>query len=171
MSDSKVIEVNFDTNVNDWRRVLFWYRWKRLFIELVLVVVLGIPIFYFLGINLFDFEKNAITAFYFFLTISVLLILNFYFGIWRQAERLKQIAEPATAVFTEKGLKMTSSSSSSEKNWERFGNIFETQEDYIFFPMENIFFTIPKRFIGDENQSELKKLFRAKLGERAKLKN
>jgi hypothetical protein len=171
MNEGKVIEVNFETNVGDWRRVLFWYRWKRLAVEFIIVLVLGVPVLYFLGINIFDFENNAFAALWFFATVFGLFILSLYFGIIRQAESLKRIAEPAKALFSDKGLKTMTDTSSSEKNWERFSNIFETREDFIFFLIENFFFTIPKRFITDEKQiTELKQLFREKLGDKAKLK-
>lgn len=172
MSESRFIEVNFETNVGDWRRVLLWYRWQRLTIEFVLVAAIGVLVFYLLGINLFDFGKNAIPAVLFFLTISVLFVLSIYFGVYRQADRLKRLAEPARAVFSEKGLKTMTETSSSEKNWERFSNIFETKEDFIFILLENVFFTIPKRFVRTEHQlTELKQLFREKLGDKARLKN
>jgi len=172
MSESKVIEVNFETNIGDWRRVLLWYRWKRLTVEFVLVLVIGVPVLYLLGINVFDFEKNAIPAASFFAVVLALFILSLYFGIWRQADRLKKLAEPAKAVFSDKSLKTMTESSSSEKNWERFSNIFETKEDFIFFLLENVFFTIPKRFVQNEYQlTQLKQLFREKLGNKARLKN
>lgn len=172
MSESRIIEVNFETNVSDWRRVLLWYRWKRLTFEFILVAAIGIAVFYLLGINFGDFEKNATIAVTFFVTILILFVLSFYFGIYRQADRLKQLAEPATAVFSDKSLKTMTETSSSEKNWERFSNIFETKEDFIFFLLENVFFTIPKRFVQTEHQlAELKQLFREKLGDKARLKN
>ena len=171
MNEEIRIEVNFETNVADWRRVLFWYRWKRLAIEFAILIGLSIPVLYFFGINLFDWENHRISAFSYIFTVLVLILLSLYFGVWRQAENLKKIAEPATAVFSDTGLKTQTASSSSEKNWERFSNIFETQEDFIFFLIENVFFTIPKRFVQKEKQSVLKNLFRTKLGERARLKN
>jgi hypothetical protein len=168
MNQDNLIEVNFETNVQDWRRVLVWYRWKRMLIEYVLMVILGVPFLYFFGINLLDLKNNGFAAFSFFFTVITLFIFSIYFGIWRQAEKLKNIAEPAKAIFSDKGLKTISKSSSSEKTWERFSKIFETKEDFIFYLMENVFFTIPKRFFQDEKQiSELKQLFRQKLGEKA----
>ena len=172
MSESEVIVVNFETNASDWRRVLFWYRWKRLAFEFVFAVALGTLGFYLFGVNLFDFERNLSFAIPFFATALVLFLLSLYFGVWRQAERLKKIAEPARALFSDKGLKTMTETSTSEKNWERFSNIFETREDFIFFLLENVFFTIPKRFVQNENQlTRLKKLFREKLGDQARLKN
>ena len=170
MSENRLIEVKFETNVEDWRRVLIWYRWKRLVLEYILVIVLGILFLYFFGINLLDLKNEGFAAFSFIFTVTTLLMFKIYFGIWRQAERLKKISEPAKAIFSDKGLKTISESSSSEKTWGRFSNIFETQDDFIFYLMENVFFTIPKRFFQDKNQViELKQLFREKLGEKAKL--
>ena len=172
MSVDKRIKVDFETNVEDWRRVLIWYSWKRMLIEYVLIIVLGVPFLYFFGINLLDLKNNGFVTFSYFFTLVTLLIFSIYFGIWRKAEKLKKIAEPATAIFSDKGLKTISNSSSSEKTWERFSNIFETKEDFIFYLMENVFFTIPKRFFQDANQTtELRQLFREKLGEKAKLKS
>ncbi len=57
MSVDKRIKVDFETDVEDWRRVLIWYSWKRMLIEYVLMIVLGVPFLYFFGINLLRFEK------------------------------------------------------------------------------------------------------------------
>jgi len=169
MENVKNIKVEFDTNVNDFQRILVWYHWKRLVIEFSLMLVIGIPFCYFLGFNLLN---NDWAAFAFLFTLLSLQTLKIYGLIFRRAEALKKIAEPAKTVFSEQGLETKTKSIHSNRAWESYEKIFETDSDFIFFQKENAFAAIPKRFFKNQNQiDELRQLIGEKLGERAKLQN
>ena len=172
MESEKKIEVAFESNVNDFRRILIWYHWKRLVLEYGIMMVVGIPSFYLLGFNLFDIKNNGWITFTFIIAFLLLLTLNILGLFFRQANKLKDIAEPAITVFTEQGLETKTKSMTSSRKWESYAKIFETKSDFIFFPQENVFAAVPKRFFKSQNQiDELRQLISEKLGARAKLNN
>lgn len=168
MDNEGKIEVEFETNVNDFQRILVWYHWKRLFIEYSLILIAGVSVGYFLGFNLLS---NGWAAFAFISTILILLILNIYGLIFRRAEALKKITEPAKTIFSQDGLETITKSIHTNRVWESYAKIYETDTDFIFFQKENAFAGIPKRFFKNQSQiNELRHLVAEKLGERADLK-
>jgi hypothetical protein len=103
--------------------------------------------------------------------LPVLILAIFYWGISRQAEKIEKVFEPAKVVFTEKGIRSSGESSSAEMDWKNFYRVYETKQDFIFFPERNIFYTIPKRFFGGIDKIyALRELLRETLTDRAKLK-
>ena len=176
MSEKK-IEIEVKTNAADYRRVLFWYQWKRLLLVAVAWLIIFFPILYFVGFgagaNPFDSKTNApLMAFAFLMLLPVLLGISMYFGIWRQAKKIERIVEPVTITFSETGIESNAESSSTKRTWEGFNGVYETKEDFVFFPQENIFYTIPRRLFKGEGQiEELKSMLRVKLGKKAKLKS
>ncbi len=172
MENERKIEVEFESNENDFRRVLLWYHWKRMFLEYLLMIVVGIPLCYFLGFNVLDIKNNSWATLAFVGTLSVLLMLDIYRRCFFQANKLSEIARPAKTIFTEKGVESTTPIGSSNRNWESYLKVFETQTDFIFFTQENFFATIPKRFFDNPDQiEELRELVRRKLVAKAKLQN
>ena len=176
MSERK-IEVEFKTNASDYRRVLFWYQWKRLLLIAIAWLVIFFPILYIVGFgagaNPFDSKNNApLLVFVLLLLLPLMLGVSIYFGIWRQAGKIERIAEHVRMTFSEDGIQSVAESSSSQRIWEGFAKVYETKADFIFFPQENVFYTIPRRFFTNDAQiKELKSLLRAKLGNKAKLKS
>ena len=170
MEFARNIEVEFESTEKDFQRVLLWYHWKRMLLEYLLMIVLGIVFCYFLGVNVFDIENNGWTVFAFIATISILLILDLYRRVFSQAKKLKGVMKQAKTVFSEDGVESTTPNASSKRDWGSYAKIYETESDFIFFSQENFFATIPKRFF--KHQSEiisLRELIKVKLGEKAKL--
>ncbi len=169
MENERKIEVEYETNVNDFRRILIWYHWKRLLLEYSLMLVLGIPFCYFLG---FKILSDGLVATGFFATFLMLLIINIYGEIYRRAEALSKIFEPAKTLFSENGLETITSSIHTNRAWESYAKIYETDSDFIFFQKENAFAGIPKRFFKNQAEiEELRQIIAAKLGVKAKLQN
>lgn len=177
MESQQKVEVEVNAKAADYRRILFWYHWKRLvlagFLWLIIfpafIWVLGLSS----GVNPFSSENNSpLLILTVFGLLPVLVGFSVYFSIWRQAKKIERISEKAIFVFDENGLKTKSESSSSQMKWDRLAKICETKKDFIFFQQENIFYTVPKiSFQNDEQIDDFKKLTREKLGEKAKLKN
>ncbi len=169
MNFERKIEVEFKTTVTDFQRILVWYHWKRLFLEFSLMVIVGIPFCYFLGFNLL---QNGWAAIAFISTILILSVLKFYGLVFRRAEALKQITQPAKTIFSDQGLETITKSIHTNRAWESYAKIFETDKDFIFFQIENAFAAIPKRFFKNQDDIEvLRELVNRKLGEKAKLQN
>ncbi len=101
MDFERKIEVEFETTVSDFQRILVWYRWKRLFVEFSLMLIIGIPFCYFIGFNLLE---NGWAAIGFIFTLLILFVLNIYGLVFRRAEALKRITEPAKTIFSEQSL-------------------------------------------------------------------
>lgn len=172
----QIIEVRYEATAEDYRRVLFWYQWKRLLVvATAYVLAIGLIVFvlgYGAGGPTDLIEGRAPTVVFIFLLMLPLLIgVSGYFGIWRQAEKTAKITEPATATFRDTGIKIETPSSTTERVWEKFSKVYETKLDFIFFPFENVFYMIPKRYFGNERELGLvQDILRAGLGNRAKLK-
>ncbi len=170
MENSRKIEVEFESTEKDFQRVLLWYHWKRMLLEYLLMIVLGIVFCYLLGFNVLDIKNNGSAMFAFVATLSILFVLDLYRRIFFQAKKLKEIMKPAKTIFSEKGVESKTPIASSVRDWENYLKIYETKKDFIFFSQENFFATIPKRFF--KNQSEiisLRELIKDKLGVKAKL--
>ena len=170
MENARNIEVEFESTEKDFQRVLLWYHWRRMLLEYLLMIAIGIPFCYFLGFNVLDIENNGWAAFAFFATLSTLLILDIYRRCFFPAKKLKEIMKPAKTVFSDKGVESETPIASSSRDWENYLKIYETKMYFIFFTQENFFATIPKRFF--KSQSEivtLRELIKDKLGENAKL--
>jgi hypothetical protein len=171
MTENKKIEVEYLANAADFRRVLLWYRWKRLAVIIGITFLIGVPIL----VSAFSSDPaNRPPGFvlWFLLVMPLLVLAVFYWGVWRQAERIEKIFEPVKVTFTEDGLESKGESSSAEMSWDGFYQVYETNQDFIFFPEKNIFYSIPKRFFsGQDKIAEFKELVREKLSNRAKLKN
>ncbi len=180
MEISQNIEFDMnDVNAEDYRRVLFWYHRKKN-IGIALICLLSIPILIFFlafgkGTNPFDAESRDLLLIIFTLVLFGSLPLSLVLSllsIWKQAKKLAIITEDATLSFNENGLKTKSDSTSFETTWERFAKICETKTDFVFFPQENIFYPIPKRFFKNKSQiDDFKKLVSQKLGVKARLLN
>jgi len=167
MTENKKIEVEYLATAADYRRVLLWYRWKRLAVIIGITFLVGIPIL----VSAFSSDPaNRPPGFvlWFLLVLPVLVLAVFYWGIYRQAERIEKIFEPVKVTFTKDGLESEGESSSAEMNWDSFYQVYETNQDFIFFPEKNIFYTIPKRFFTNaEEISEFKTLLRENLKNKA----
>ncbi len=172
MRDAQMIEVEFESTEKDFQRVLLWYHWKRMFLEYVLMVVIGITLCYFLGFNVLDIKNNGWATLAFVGTLTILLFLDIYRRCIFQANKLSEIAKPSKSSFSEKGIESKTPTTSSNREWESYAKVYETKTDFIFFQQENAFATIPKRFFKSETEiEELRELLRRKLGEKAKLIN
>lgn len=172
MDFERKIEVEYESKQSDFQRVLIWYYWKRIALEFVMMITLGIVFCYFLGINVLDIKNNGWAILVFIATISILHALNVHRRLFVQAGKLKQIAKPSKTIFSEKGIESITPNSSSKRDWESYAKIYETAKDFIFFSQENVFATIPKRFFKNQGEIEaLKELVNRKLGEKAKLQN
>ncbi len=133
------------------------------------MIIIGIPFCYFLGFNLLENNWAAIA---FISTILILSIIKIYGLVFRGAEALKQITEPAKTIFTEQGLETITKSIHTDRTWESYAKIYETDKDFIFFQKENAFAGIAKRFFKNQSDIEaLREIINSKLGERANLQN
>jgi hypothetical protein len=170
MEKARRIEVEFESTESDFQRVLLRYHWKRMFLEYALMIALGIPVCYFLGIDFLDIENSVWAAFAFFATLTALLILDLYRRVVLQAKKLTKITQPAKTIFSEKGVASETATASSSRDWANYLKIDETGTDFIFFTQENFFATIPKRFFKDQKEIvSLRELIKDKLGDKARL--
>lgn len=167
------ISLNFKPNATDYRRVLLWYQRKRIAIVVGLTLAILSAIIFFISRSSPRNAQNDIRpALYATLVIMPFFIGGFiYFGIWKQAKKIEDISEDTSVTFDEKGVKSVSESSSSQVIWNRFQKIVETSHDFVFFPQENVFYAIPKRFFESDAQvKNLRLLLVENLGTRAQLK-
>ncbi|MEP6903654.1 MAG: YcxB family protein [Actinomycetota bacterium] len=176
MNNEEKIEIEFDVTAQDYRRILFWYHWKST-LALAIIYLIGASTMIWLvtfgaGGNSFDVKiKDVFLIFGFFTILPILIGFSFYFSIFKQAKKIEKICEKAIILFDENGVESKSETTSSKMNWERFAKIYETKTDFIFFPQENLFYPIPKRFFKNAGQiDDFKKLITVKLGANAKLK-
>jgi YcxB-like protein len=177
MGNDQKIEVEIDVTAEDYRRVLFWYFWKRiLLVALLYLIIIPASIWFVAfgaGANPLEIQnRQLLIVFVFFGMLPILLVFGRYFSIWRQAKKIENISEKSLFIFSDNGLETKSKSTSSQMLWERFAKIYETKTDFIFFPQEHVFYTIPKRFFINQNEmQDLRELVGRKLGEKAKLQN
>jgi len=169
MTENKNIEVEYLATAKDYRRVLFWYSWKRQAIILAITVLIGVPLLYAYGSTPSSGIRPPVVIVGFLLFLPLLVLVIFMWGIRRQAAKIEKIFEPAKVVFSGRGMHSTSESASAQMNWEKFHKVYETKEDFIFFPQHTVFYTIPKRFFNKHQIAEFKELLREKLDNRAKL--
>lgn len=170
MTENKTIEVEYLATAKDYRRVLLWYRWKRLALVIVITVLVGIPILYsaFFSADINNRPPGVVLWFLFILPLLVLVV--FYWGISRQAEKIEKVFEKVTVRFSEFGIWSKGETSFSEVGWSEFDKVYETSQDFIFFPRPKIFYTIPKRFFNPQSDVlEFRELLRETLTDRAKL--
>jgi heme/copper-type cytochrome/quinol oxidase subunit 2 len=175
MENERKIEIEVDVKAEDYRRILFWYHWKRIaIVGLVWLLVFPLTIWFVAfgaGANPFESKDNSpLPVFAIFAMIPILIVVSFYFSIWRQAKKIEKISEKTSFVFSAMGFDSKNPSTSFQTTWERLNKIHETKSDFIFFPQENVFYTIPKRFFrNDEDIQKFKSLLRETLGKKAKL--
>ena len=175
--NEKRIEIEVINTVQDYRRVLLWFRLKKLIIAGVLYLLIVTPMLWLTlfgaGANPFQGNNNSvISVIVFFALLPILLIGGIFLDIWKQSKNIEKTLEPAKFMFFDEGLKTSSKSASVEVTWDTFQKIQEIKKDFLFYPQKNIFYTIPKRsFQSDFQMKEFRNLVREKLGEKAKLKS
>ena len=171
------IKVEVKCNAEDYRRVLFWYQWKRhLSIGVIWLLIVFIALYTVgSGAGCIWLLTNKTAPYEFFallLALPLMTSINFYFGIWRRAKKIAQISGLLTVTFSENGVKSDAELASSERSWKKFDKVYETKKEFIFFPQDNVFYTIPFRFfLGDSQLQDMKSILREKLGKRAKLRS
>lgn len=170
------IEIEVVNTTQDYRRVLFQQQWKRVVLIAIVYLIIVIPMFWLTmfgaGANPFESKnKDILIVISLFGILPILMAISIYFGVWKQAEKVSKIITRAKYTFTEQGLQAITDSSSSQMDWNRLSKIKETKKDFIFYPQENVFFVIPKRFYQDQFQiGSFRKLIVEKLGEKAKVR-
>lgn len=179
MENTRKIEIDVDVKAEDYRRVLFWYNRIKIFALATGIFITTPAIIWLLvfveGANKIDSKNRDIFSTVIFYGLFVLLpifLAIILYSICKQSKKLASISEAVNFVFDANGLESKAESTTTKSSWERFAKICETKTDFIFFPQENIFYPIPKRFFKSENQiDDLKKLVKEKLGKKAKLQN
>lgn len=157
-TDSTAIEVTYKPNVYDYRRVLWWHRWKRI------VVIFGVAVLAsaFLVFPILSGTATGVPGVIvvFLLMMPFLVALILYGGMMRQANKIVDIFDEAKIIFDDEGL----SSDEGGMAWKDFHKVHETQHDFIFFPAPKVFYTIPKRFFdGEASVAKLRGLLKEKL--------
>ena len=164
------IKVTVIPDASDYRRALLWYQRKRLLlitlVSTILLLVLGIFIFQnsggpqILGIRL-ELVLAAVISPIVFVGIS-------YLGVKRQADKLVKIAQPTLFMADSDGIRTKSTSSDTDVKWDRFYKVVETRHEFIVFPQDNVFYSIPKRFFDEKSGiDKLRALLREQLGDQA----
>lgn len=167
MTADRKIEIEYQANAKDYRRILLWYQWKKLVLSNVVIILVAVAFLYFA-----NFDDGLISIALFLLFLPIIVIGIAYWSIWRQAGKIEKVFEPAKVVFSEEGMQSTGESASASMKWDKFHKVQETSEDFIFFPQHNIFYTVPKRFFHSQNEiSEFRELLGEKLADRATLQN
>lgn len=179
MENEQNIEIDVFVNVKDYRRVLFWHSRNTIY-KILFTLFVSLPILYYFagfgdGINLFNLGNvvtilrfGVIAVFVFLLIILASLI----YSIWKQTDQLKNLFEETKFIFSENGIESICKLCSSDRSWESFVKICETELDFIIFQQETMFYPIPKRFFESQMQiNEFKELLSQKLGEKAELLN
>jgi YcxB-like protein len=175
MGNEQKIEVEVDVKAADYRRILFWYHWKRIALIGLVWLILFPAILWFVafgaGASPFTSNNNSpLIVFVLFALLPILLCGSFYFSIWKQAKKIEKISERTHFIFSESGIDSKNTLAASQFSWERINKICETKTDFIFFSQENVFYTVPKRFfVSDEQIKNFKILLAEKLGKQAKL--
>ncbi len=170
-----VIKIDVRANAADYRRVLLWYQWKRQLFTSIVWLIVVLPALYMVsseaGLIWLRTSKTApLELFAILMLLPLTMAVNAYFGIWRRAKKIEQISESIKLVFSESGVKSESESTSNYRSWNKFDKVYETKEDFIFFPQDIVFYTVPRRFFSNPSQiEELKDLLKTNLGQRAKL--
>ena len=170
---SAEITVRIDANAVDYRRVLWWYQRTRTVITAVLtfVVLLGIGLYVSRVTNSSDYGGLRLEFVVAILSIPLIAFGALFLGVWRQAKKIAEISVPALITFSSSGISSVSESSETDVQWKRFNKIVETEQDFIVFPQENVFYPVPKHFFEDSLQIDsLKTLIREHMGERSRLK-
>lgn len=174
--DEKIIEIEVVNTAHDYRRVLFQQQWKRIILIAIIYLLIIVPTLWLTmfgaGANPSESKSNDILiVMSLFGILPILMAVSIYFGVWKQAEKVSKVIEKATYTFSEQCIVAVTDSSFSQVNWNRLSKIRETEKDFVFYPQENVFFVIPKRFFQNEKQiSNFRKLVNEKLGDKAKLR-
>src|ERR1041384_5945594 len=129
MAENKNIEVEYLATAADYRRVLLWFRWKRLALIIGITVLVGVPVL----LSAFSGDPGArppAFVLWFLFSLPVLVLAIFYWAISRQADRIEKIFEPVKVVFSEEGLSSSGESSSAQMGWDDFYKVYETKKDF-----------------------------------------
>lgn len=156
------IEVTYKPNVYDYRRVLWWHRRKRIIIILGLAVLVSAFLVYPILSGTATGVPGVIL--FFLMAMPLLVALILYGGLMRQANSIVDVFDEAKVVFDKEGLSSASGPESGGMKWEEFHKVYETEQDFIFFPEAKIFYTVPKRFFDNEGSiTKLRDLLTEKL--------
>jgi hypothetical protein len=170
---STEITVRIDANAADYRRVLWWYQRTRTVITAVLTFLVLFGIGYYVSNRTNDPAYGGLRLEFIIALLCVPFIAfgTLFFGVWRQARKIEEISVPSSITFNSNGISSVSESSETDVQWKRFNKVVETEQDFIVFPQENVFYPVPKRFFEDASQIvSLRTLIMEHLGERSKLK-
>lgn len=177
MSENQKIEIEVINTANDYRRVLLMQSYKKFAIAGILYLIVVIPMlwltFFGAGANPLDGKnKSVIYVMILFAVLPILIASGIYLNIWRQSKAIEKTLEPVNFIFSTDELEIKSKSSSAKTTWDSLQKIQELKEDFLFFPQNNIFYTVPKRsFQSDFQIEDFRNLVREKLGKKAKLKS
>ena len=170
------IVVEVETKAQDYRRVLFGQQRKRIALIAIVYLIIIVPTLWLTmfgaGANPYQSKSNdPLLVFGVFAVLPILMAMSIYFSVWKQADKIEKITERTKFTFTEQGLEAVAQTTATKSDWSRFQNIKETKSDFIFFPQENVFYTIPQRFFqNDEQINDFKRLACEKTGSKAKFK-
>jgi hypothetical protein len=171
-----MIEIEVLNTAQDYRRILFQQHWKRVALIGIVWLIIIVPTIWLTmfgaGANPFEAKSNdPLIVMSLFGILPILMTISLYFGVWRQAVKTAEITERTIFIFSDQGLKTETETYSSNMKWNRFSKVKETKTDFIFYPQENVFFVIPKRFYQNSIQIDtFKRLVSDKLGTKANLK-
>ncbi len=169
MESERIIEIETDLEVGDYRRALFWIN-KPIFLFIIIIFAFAIP-----GTGFIAFREDDVIALILFalsIVFFILYIFSTLLSIKRQSKNLAESYETTAIKFNEAGMESKSNTTFIQMAWEVFEKIRESNTDFLLYPQKNIFYPIPKRFFKSENQIEVfKQLIREKLGAKAKLKD
>ena len=165
------ISVTVKPDATDFRRVLWWYQGRRkaviVLIVTILLLILGVAVSgkmdgpKLVGIRLEFVLVSLIMPFIF--------LGNSFWSIRKQARKLEEISYPTTLTFDADGIRSVSDSSHTFVEWSRYDKVVETSDDFVIFPQENLFYSVPKRFLEEASTVSLRTLLRENLGDRAKV--
>lgn len=174
--ESVRLEIVVENTAADYRRVfIHLYRVRWMMIGVIYLLLMSLVLWLTLfgaGANPFEEKKNSVIwVMLIFAILPIVIAASIALKIRKQTNIIAKTLEPTVFVFSNDGLATTAKSSSVNVLWNTIQRVRELKEDFLFYPQENIFYVVPKRFFQSELQIQrFRELVLEQLGSKAKLR-
>ena len=162
------VAVSVRMEETDLRRANLWFTLKQRWLLVVIPIYLLGAIFFYQA----DFPLVAVL----FILSTVLTPLGIVWGVRHNTRRtfsdLKDSQKNCTYTFSETGLETVAEKSQGQTSWDNFLKVVESKHSFNLFFQRNLFFIVPKRFIGSSAElNRIREILKNSLNDKAELQS
>ncbi len=173
MTHDDGIRLQGQLEVADLIRTNYWFLLHKfgLLLGPMLVLMLLYPLFYFAGAFGPRQPGQSNWGFLYAPTFMVVMVLAIHLGVRRQFASNKALTQTIHYTFSAAGIQVAGPLSSGHSSWETIRSAHETRRSFLLFISNNQMHTLPRRFFTSEEQiSDFRRLLKASVGKRAKIR-